>query len=488
MPTASRLDPDACYRAVASRDRRFDGRFVLAVKTTRVYCRPGCPAPLPKRVNSLFYPCAAAAEGAGYRPCRRCRPESVAGTPAWAGTSATVSRALRLILDGALDDTSVESLASRVGVGGRHLRRLFAEHLGASPEAVARTRRVHFARRLIDETSLPVAQLSALAGFASLRGFNHAVKETFGRSPTELRRRSHPAPPTRLLALRLPYRPPFDWDGLLAYFRLRATPGVELVADGAYRRTWSLGKERGVLTVSPVPGENALRLEIAAGPHLVEAVTRASNVFDLDAEPSAIEAQLSKDALLRPLVRRRSGLRVPGAWDPFELTVRAILGQQVSVQAATTLAGRLAEAFGEDLEGPAGSPSRLFPAAESLAGRDLTSIGLPSARARAISGFAEAVASGRLALSAPRDLDEHLARFADLPGIGPWTAHYVALRAFKEPDAFPAGDLGLRRAAAREGDAPLSERELAARAEAWRPFRAYAAVHLWTMTPTPETN
>src|SRR5262245_5993339 len=268
-PSLPILDPDACYRAVVSRDRRFDGRFVLAVRTTRVYCRPGCPAPLPKRVNSVFYACAAAAEGAGYRPCRRCRPESVAGTPAWAGTSATVSRALRLILDGSLDEADVEALATRVGVGGRHLRRLFASHLGASPEAVARTRRVHFARRLIDETSLPIAQLAALAGFPSLRGFNHAVKETFGRSPTELRKRGRArADSTGTLSLTLPYRPPFDWEGLLGYFKTRATPGVEAVTeDGTYQRTWALGKERGVLTVSRLPGMNALKLQIAAGPH-----------------------------------------------------------------------------------------------------------------------------------------------------------------------------------------------------------------------------
>jgi AraC family transcriptional regulator, regulatory protein of adaptative response / DNA-3-methyladenine glycosylase II len=472
------LDPDACYRAIASRDRRFDGRFVLAVRTTRVYCRPGCPAPLPKRVNSIFYPCAAAAEGAGYRPCRRCRPESVAGTPAWSGTSATVSRALRLILDGALDERDVEALAERVGVGGRHLRRLFAEHLGASPEAVARTRRVHFARRLIDETSLPIAQLSALAGFASLRGFNHAVKATFGRSPTELRRRVARAAAGGALALRLPYRPPFDWDALVGYFRVRATPGVESVDGGVYRRTFALGKQRGVLSVAPIPGEHALRLEIPAGEHLLEAVTRASRVFDLDADPSAIGAHLSRDPVLAPLVARRPGLRVPGGWHPFELTVRAILGQQVSVRAATTLCGRLAAAFGDELPGIAEGPSRLFPEPAALAGKDLTAIGLPTARARAISALAEAVASGRFLLEPSSGLDAHVARFAELPGVGPWTAHYVALRAFHEPDAFPAGDLGLRKAAG-EG-MTLTERELCARAEAWRPFRAYAAVHLWT--------
>jgi AraC family transcriptional regulator of adaptative response / DNA-3-methyladenine glycosylase II len=479
VPAASNLDPDACYRAIVSRDRRFDGRFVLAVKTTRVYCRPGCPAPLPKRVNSLFYPCAAAAEHAGFRPCRRCRPESVAGTPAWSGTSATVSRALRLILDGALDETDVEALASRVGVGGRHLRRLFAEHLGASPEAVARTRRVHFAKRLIDETPLPIAQLAALAGFPSLRGFNHAVKETFGKSPTELRRRAGArSPATGALSLRLPYRRPFDADALLRYFRGRATPGVEEVTpDGVYRRTYAIGTERGVLTVRTA-AEGALTLEIAAGPHLLEAVTRVTRLFDLDADPSAIGAHLAKDPVLAPLVARRPGLRVPGGWDPFEITVRAILGQQVSVRAATTLAGRLAAAFGEELPGIASGPSRLFPVPEALAGRDLTSIGLTTARSAAISRFAESVASGRVALAPPRALDEHVERFSGLPGLGPWTAHYVALRAYKEPDAFPAGDLGLRKAASKDG-VPMPERELARRAEAWRPFRAYAALHLW---------
>lgn len=482
------LDADTCYEAIVSRDRRFDGHFVLAVKTTKVYCRPGCPAPLPKRMNSSFYACAAAAEDAGFRPCRRCRPETVAGTPAWNGTSVTVSRALRLILEGVLDDGGVDALAGKLGVGGRHLRRLFAIHLGASPEAVARTRRVHFARRLIDETRLPMTELASLSGFASLRSFNHAIRGTFGRTPTELRRgggaahveaSKSPAPASGTLALRLPFRPPFDWDGLLAYFRLRATPGIEHVTADAYRRTFALGRERGILTVTRLPKVNALTLRIAGGAHLMEAVSRVSRIFDLDADPARIGAHLARDARLGTLVARRPGLRVPGAWDPFELTVRAVLGQQVSVKAATTLAGRLARTFGEPLAAPEEGLTHFFPEAAALAGRDLSVIGLPGARARSLERLADAVASGSLRLDAPRGLEEHLERFAGLPGIGPWTAQYVALRAFKEPDAFPAGDLGLRRALAPRGKT-LAESELVRDAESWRPFRAYAAVHLWT--------
>jgi AraC family transcriptional regulator of adaptative response / DNA-3-methyladenine glycosylase II len=486
------LDADTCYRAIVSRDRRFDGRFVLAVKTTGVYCRPGCPAPLPKRVNSFFYACPAAAEDAGYRPCRRCRPETVAGTPAWSGTSVTVSRALRLILDGALDAADLDALAGKLGVGERHLRRLFAEHLGTAPQAVARTRRVHFARRLIDETDLPFAELAALAGFASLRSFNHSVKATFGRTPTELRHTGRAGTGAGMLTLKLPYRAPLDWDALVAYFRVRATPGVESIASGAYRRTFALGAERGVLAVRPLADESALELRIRSGAHLLDAVARASRLFDLDADPAAIAAHLSGDALLRPLVAARPGLRVPGAWDPFEVLVRAVLGQQVSVKAATTLAGRLARRFGEPLAEPVDDLTHHFPQPSALAGRDLAEIGLPSARARALSGLATAVADGRLRLDAPKDLDDVLARFEGTPGVGPWTAHYVALRAFKEPDAFPASDLGLRKAlgtldAGGRGEGMPSEKDAERRSQAWRPFRAYAALHLWNAcVPSPK--
>jgi len=500
------MDTDSLYRAVASRDRRFEGRFFLAVKTTGVYCRPGCPAPLPKQRNVLFVKSAAAAEEAGFRPCRRCRPEASPGTPAWAGTSATVSRALRLIGDGALEGGDVEALAARVGVGGRHLRRLFAEQLGASPAAVARTRRLHFARRLLDETGMPITQVAYASGFESVRTFNHAMQRTFRRSPTELRRAEAsehdpgvPVPARGPLSLRLPFRPPLAWDALLGWLGARAIPGVESVATGVYRRTVELPGGAAVVTIR-LDGERHVGLTLeprllreedarsGAGPlacrradpdltpSLLPLVARVQRLLDLEADPREVDAHLSRDPLLAPLVARRPGLRIPGAWSPFELSVRAVLGQQVSVRAATTFAGRLVAAFGRPL---AEEPARLFPGPAELASADLTSIGLTRARAATLSAIASRVADGSLSLEPADTLASLVERLEAVPGIGAWTAQYVALRAFGEPDAFPSGDLALRKAAARDGVVP-SASDLEERSHAWRPFRAYAALHLWT--------
>jgi len=470
------LDAETCYRALESRDRRFDGRFVTAVRTTGVYCRPGCPAPLPKRQNVSFLACAAAAEEAGYRPCARCRPETSPGTPVWSGTSAVVSRALRLLQESD-GDGGVEALAARVGVGPRHLRRLFAEHVGASPKAIEKTRRVHVARKLLDETSFPISRIAFEAGFASIRAFNDAFRGTFRKAPSEIRRGTERSP-SAPLSLRLPFRPPLDWDALLGFLGSRAIPGVEQVDGRVYRRTI---EGDGFFQVRPATDSPALILELHVPPEtpLVALIERVNGLFDLAADPREIGAQLGRDPALAPLVAARPGLRVPGAWSPFELSVRAILGQQVSVKAATTLAGRLAERFGTPIETPCAGLSRVFPAPQTLAGADLVSIGVTRARADAIRGVAAAFAAGRFPTASAVDLDETVRSLAALPGVGLWTAHYIAMRAFREPDALPHGDLVLCRRASTDG-APLRPVDLERRAEAWRPFRAYAALHLWT--------
>ena len=482
------LDPDVCYAALRARDRRFDGRFFVAVRTTKIYCRPICPAPTPKRQNVEFFSCSAAAQAAGFRPCRRCRPETSPGTPAWNGTSAVVTRALRLIDDGGLDEEGAPSLAARVGLGERQLRRLFLHHLGASPTEIAQVRRVHFAKRLLDESRLPIAEVALAAGFRSVRQFHHAVRQAFGRSPSEIRTRLRAArgeaPATDrsdALALRLHSRPPFDWQALLEFFRFRATPGVEAVDGSTYRRTIEWEGVAGILEVSPLTGAAGLSLRIAQpfARHLVPIVARVRRMFDLDADPLSIAGALVDDPVLAAYVRARPGLRVPGAWDEFELAVRAILGQQVSVRAATTMAGRMAGRFGRPLPDSPQGLGRLFPRPETLAGADLTGIGLTRARAETIRSFAAAVATGKVLLRPSQGLDDAVASLVALPGIGAWTAQYVALRAFGEPDAFPAGDLGLRRAIG-NGAGPATPNELEELAERWRPWRAYAAIHLWT--------
>jgi len=477
------LDSDRCYRALLSRDRRFDGRFFVGVTTTGIYCRPICPSPPPRPRNVRFFACAAAAQAEGFRPCLRCRPESAPGTPAWEGSPAVVRRALRLISEGALDDDDVEAFAERLGVGGRHLRRLFEAHLGASPAAVARASRAHFARRLLDDTDLRMTDVALSAGFRGVRQFNLVMRATFKASPRELRaRRKGDAGDASGLAIRLAYRPPLDWSALLGFFALRATPGVEVVDSLGYRRTLRVGAAGGTLAVRPEPESGCARLvlRLPALDGLQAIVARVRRVFDLDADPLRIGRQLGRSPQLAKLVRARPGLRVPGAWDGFELAVRAVLGQQVSVRGATTLASRLVARFGEALPAPAEPGlTHLFPEAAALAEADVAAIGLPGARAAAIRALARAVAEGRLPLDGGLELDELIARLCEVPGIGAWTAHYVAMRACGETDAFPAGDLGLRRAFG-SGRGPASERALLAASEAWRPWRAYAALHLWT--------
>lgn len=476
-------DLNALNRAFLSRDRRFEGRFVAGVVTTGIYCRPGCPAPLPKAKNVRFFPGPAAAEAEGFRPCRRCRPEASPGTPVLLGTGATVSRALRLIGIGAAG-SGLDTLASRLGVGQRHLRRLFEEHLGAPPAAVVRTHRTHFARRLLDETTLPVTEVADGAGFASLRSFHRAIHETFGRPPRELRRSARNAvvPPEAAIRLRLPYRPPFDWKGLLDFLGARVLPGVEEIRDGVYRRTVRTEEGKGgVLSVRPIPEAGTLEIVLPPDcvPDLLPIAGRLGRLFDLDADPAVIGSDLSRDPLLARLVARRPGLRIPGAWDPFETAVRAVLGQQVTVRGATTLAGRLVARFGEELVGlPADGPRFLFPGPAVLKTADVGSIGVPAMRTEAIRTLARSVVDGRVDLEGSRGPAALERELTSIPGIGPWTAQYLAMRVLGEPDALPDGDLGLLRALERLG-VSVSRRTLERRADAWRPWRAYATMHLW---------
>lgn len=472
------LDDDICYRAVASRDARFDGRFFTAVRTTGIYCRPVCPAVTPRRRNVTFYACAAAAEQAGYRPCKRCRPEASPGTPAWLGTSATVSRAVRCIAEGALDDGSVDELAARLGLGPRQLTRLCERHLGTTPVRLAQTRRVHFARGLIEHSSLTMTQVALAAGFGSLRRFNTLLKATYGCAPRDLRRRNFPAAAPgdaalATLACRLPYRPPYDWPQLARFLRGRAIPGVEVADDDRYARTLALPAGRtGFLQVRPGAGDWLdLELELPDLAGAIALVARVRRMFDCGADPGAIADHLARDAALKPLVKRRPGLRLPSAFDPFELGVRAIVGQQVTVKAATTVTGRVVARCGTPLAQPRGALTHLFPAPAALAKADLDGLGLTTTRAQTLRTFAQAVAAGTLQLDTPRGPEEFAARMVALPGIGPWTAQYVALRAFGEPDAFPLGDLGLKHA--------LPGVDLAQRSAAWSPWRGYAALHLW---------
>ena len=479
------LDFEACRQAFLTRDPRFDGRIFCGVKTTGVYCRPVCPARPPKPENVAFYASAAAAQAAGFRPCLRCRPETSPDLGAWRGASATVSRALALIEAGALDDADVEALAGRLGLGERQLRRLFRQHLGASPVAVAQTRRVLLAKQLIQETRLPMTEVALAAGFGSLRRFNETFQQLYARPPGQLRRARGPARSAAEagVVVRLAYRAPYDWPAMIDYLAGRALEGVEVVSAGVYARTLEVEGARGWVSVRPARGD-ALEavIRFPSLRVLPAVIARIRRVFDLSADPAQIGSHLSRDPSLAALVARRPGLRAPGAWDGFELAVRAILGQQVSVTAARGLGGKLAATFGDRFDDPAANAlglTRLFPAPEGLAGKEVAAIGMPAARGRAISALAER-ALAEPGLFAPRaDLETAVAALSALPGVGPWTAQYVALRALREPDAFPHGDAALARAFGQADGRRPSARTLLARAEVWRPWRAYAAQHLW---------
>jgi AraC family transcriptional regulator of adaptative response / DNA-3-methyladenine glycosylase II len=478
------MDRTACYRAISTRDARFDGRLFVGVKTTGIYCRPICPARTPKFENVSFYASAAAAQEAGFRPCLRCRPEVSPELAFWRGSSNTVSRALALIESGGLDDDDVEGLAGRLGVGGRQLRRLFRQHVGASPIAVAQTRRVLLAKQLIHETSLPMAEVALASGFNSVRRFNETFRDLFGRPPAALRRgRDKSRREAGALSVRLAYRPPYDWDAMLSFLAARAIPGVETVSGDSYARSIAIGESCGVISVAPA-ANNRIDVQVrfpdmAALPQIIARVRR---VFDLAADPDTIAAHLSLDPSLAPLVAARPGLRVPGAWHGFELAVRAIFGQQITVPAATRLLGKLVEAFGEPLPAAikdAEGLSHLFPSAARIARTNLTTLGMPGARAMAVTSLAQAISVDPAIFSRGASLEDAILKLRSLPGVGEWTAQYIAMRELREPDAFPAADIGLLRAMADSGGRRPSPSELLSRAAGWRPWRAYAALHLW---------
>ncbi len=474
------LSDAECYRAIRARDERFDGRIFTGVKTTGVYCRPVCRARLPLAKNVEFYPSAAAAEAAGFRPCRRCRPESAPGSSAWNGAATTVNRALRLIEAGALDEGSVSDLAARLGVGDRHLRRLMLDHVGVTPIRLAQTRRLHVARQLLDETSLTVLEAGYAAGFASASRFQHAFKAAYGCAPGAFRKRRMRRESKCML--RLSYRPPLQWERLLEFFALRQVPGLEQVDGLVYRRALSFdasSSERvsGVIAVSPVPERSALRLTVPnqLSPWLRAIVLATRRVFDLATAPSAREL-LAEDPLIASRVA--GGLmRIPGAYSGFEVAVRALLGQQISVRAATTLVGKVVRRYGTEFEDEAGQRWRSFPSVERLASETTPGVGMVASRWQAVVSIARRIAAGDLDLSPTADPAATRNALRAIPGVGPWTAEYICLRGLGDPDAFPAQDLVLRRALT---GAQLSTRELESHAEAWRPYRGHAVFALWS--------
>lgn len=474
-----KLDWQTCSRARLSRDPRFDGKFFIGVRGSGVYCRSICPAPTCKEKNVRYFSSAAAAAEAGFRPCLRCRPESSPGTPAWLGTSNTVSRALRLIGESGLEDGGVEALAARLGVGSRHLRRLFLQHLGATPTAVAQTRRLHFAKKLIDETRLPMNQVALASGFGCVRRFNADIRKVYKRTPTQIRRLAHQKnmQPSHHYVFKLHFRPPYHWEGMLAFLAAHATPGVEAVEDGKYRRTISLNGRDGYFEVSPNEGCDALLVRIEFGdPHsLFLIVERIRKMFDLGADWAAIAPGLKSDPLLANSVKAEPGLRVPGCWNGFELAVCAILRQQTSAGSAALMAGRIARNFGKPFSG-GNSLTHLFPQPEALVNARLEEIGLAGSRAETIRTLARTVCRGEIHFEGVVHSAVFLERLCKIPGIGKWAAHYVAMRALGEPDAFPCGDLVHVHA----GGLPAS-RKISQHAESWRPWRAYAAMYLWRM-------
>ena len=486
------MDRTACYRAISTRDARFDGRLFVGVKTTGIYCRPICPARTPKFENVSFYPSAAAAQEAGLRPCLRCRPEVSPELAFWRGTSNTVSRALALIEAGGLVDDDVEGLANRLGVGARQLRRLFRQHVGASPITVAQTRRVLLAKQLIHETSLPMAEVALASGFNSVRRFNETFRDLFGRPPAALRRiRDKTRREEGALSVRLAYRPPYDWDAMLSFLSARAIPGVEIVADDSYRRTIAIGDNSGTISVAPAAKNRVdIRVRFPDMAALPQIIARVRRVFDLAADPDTIGAHLALDPVLAPLVAARPGLRVPGAWDGFELAMRAIFGQQITVPAATRLLGKLVQEFGDPLA-PAMREveglSHLFPSAARVAKANLATLGMPNARAMAATSLAQAISTDAAIFSRGASLEDAIIKLRSLPGIGEWTAQYIAMRELREPDAFPAADIGLLRAMADHDGTRPSPSELLTRSERWRPWRAYAALHLWAAGVQPAT-
>lgn len=484
-------DTERCVRAVQSKDARFDGWFFTAVRTTRIYCRPSCPVVPPRPQNMVFYPSAAAAQQAGYRACKRCRPDASPGSPEWNVRADLVARAMRLIADGVIDADGVPGLACRLGYSVRQLERQLLAELGAGPLALARAQRAQTARLLIETTTLPMGDVAFAAGFASIRTFNDTVRQVFGLSPTELRQRAanpragrgragrdQPAAAGGGLALRLPFRAPLFPDNLFGHLVATAVPGVEEWRDGAYRRTLRLPHGPGVVALRPLADHIGCQLTLTDLRDLATAISRCRRLLDLDADPAAAGDLLRQDPVLEPLVDKAPGRRVPRTVDPAEFAVRAVIGQQVSTAAARTHAGRLAQAHGELVEDPAGGLSRLFPSPAALALVDPATLAFPRSRRATFAALAQELAADRVDLSPGGDWAEARRRLAALPGIGPWTVETIAMRSLGDPDAFPATDLGVR-LSARELGLPDSPAGLTERAAAWRPWRAYAVQYLW---------
>jgi AraC family transcriptional regulator, regulatory protein of adaptative response / DNA-3-methyladenine glycosylase II len=486
-------DKATCYKALQSRDSRFDGLIFVGVRSTGIYCRPVCPARTAKYENCTFYGSAAGAQEAGYRPCLRCRPETAPQFASWRGTSNTVSRALALISEGALDggNSSVERLADRLGVGERQLRRLFLQHLGASPIAVAQTRRVLFAKQLIHDTALPMTKVALASGFNSLRRFNEVFHDLFHRAPSSLRRKSAVNLPDVAggTVFRIRYRAPYDWDSMLEFLQARAVPGIETIEKGVYKRTVEIGSLSGFIEVKHLPRKDSLCVTVhfPTVQALQEIVNRVRRLFDLGADIETIDEHLSLDKELGAWVAQRPGLRAPGGWDGFELAVRAVLGQQVSVQAARQLAGKLVALHGRPMAKDTVLPDGLthvFPMAKHIASCIDLGVGMPKSRLEALKAVAQASVDDPGLFQPLGDVDEAIAKLKAVPGIGDWTAQYVAMRIIREVDAFPASDIGLLRGAEKVLGELVTPKSLALRAEAWRPWRAYAAQHLWAADGT----
>jgi len=477
---------EVCYRALQSRDSRFDGLIFVGVSSTGIYCRPICPARTAKFENCSFFGSAAAAQDAGFRPCLRCRPETAPDLASWRGTSNTVSRALALIAEGALDGdgNNVEKLAGRLGLGERQLRRLFLQHLGASPVSVAQTRRILFAKQLIHDTQMPMTEVAMAAGFGSLRRFNETFRDLFHRPPSAIRKRNRAKYEEKDVMLQLRYRPPYDWNSMLDFLGPRAIPGVEVVDGERYLRTVEADGTLGSIEVTHLPNRQSLSVrirfpDVRSFPAIVARVRR---LFDLGADIETIDDHLSGDPVLAPLVAQRPGLRAPGGWDGFETAIRAILGQQISVAAARRLAGQLVALHGRTVATSFlihSDLSHAFPTAKRLALTSSIGLRMPNARLTALKAVAEASRANPNLFRPFGSIDETVARLREIRGIGEWTAQYIALRAVREMDAFPVTDIGLLRGAASIDGRKTTPARLLSRAESWRPWRAYAAQHLW---------
>jgi AraC family transcriptional regulator of adaptative response / DNA-3-methyladenine glycosylase II len=481
------LDPEHCHQACEAKDARFDGWFFAGITSTGIYCRPSCPAKTPKRENRRFYATAAAAQAAGFRACKRCRPDASPGSPEWDTRADLVGRLMRLIGDGVVDREGVAGLASRVGFSERHVHRCLVDAVGAGPLALARAQRAQAARILLETTDLPMAPLALAAGFASVRQFNDTIREVFANTPTELRRRAEGKDVKHAngaIALRLPYRGAFDADGLLAFLAARAVPGVEEIDGLTYRRSVRLPHGAGVAELAPADGHIEATLHLDDLRDLGLAVQPCRKLLDLDSDPQTIVEHLEGDPLIGKYVKAAPGRRVPGHVDAHELAVRAVLGQQVSLGGAATLGGRLTKAHGEELANAVGGVTHLFPDAQTLASAKLT--GMPESRIRALKTLTEALATNEIDLGAGSDRAKAQQQLLALPGIGPWTVSYIAMRALRDPDAFLPSDLGIRRALEYLGQdaSPAGALKLA---ERWRPYRAAASQHLWSVLTKPTT-